>query len=117
MPTPTTRLVNRIRRDFPTPGSSDEVIARLTELPPDAYGRQDAERVQAALVLAARGQWSRFAAGMELLREDWRDVLVAGGLAEGDWPERLDAELPDQATPPAAERAGTLRPSRRRPAR
>ncbi|WP_280840942.1 hypothetical protein [Micromonospora sp. A200] len=52
--------------------------------------------MQTALVLAASGQWSQFVAGIELLRVDWRDVLVAGGLAEGDWPERLNVELPDQ---------------------
>ncbi|MDH6465591.1 hypothetical protein M2302_005793 [Micromonospora sp. A200] len=96
MPSPTKRLITRIRRDFPAPGSSDEVIRWLTQLPSDAYGRQDPERVQTALVLAASGQWSQFVAGIELLRVDWRDVLVAGGLAEGDWPERLNVELPDQ---------------------
>jgi hypothetical protein len=26
---------------------------------------------------------------------DWRDVLVAGGLADADWPDRLNVELPD----------------------
>ncbi|MFC3499851.1 hypothetical protein ACFOOK_02510 [Micromonospora krabiensis] len=64
-------------------------------MPLAAYGRQDPERVQAALVLTASGQWSRFVAGMQLLREDWRDVLVAGGLANNDWPDRLYLELPD----------------------
>ena len=30
---------------------------------------------------------------------DWRDVLVAAGLADQDWPDRLDSELgPDVAT-------------------
>ncbi|MEE6259075.1 hypothetical protein [Plantactinospora sonchi] len=96
MPAPTARLIARIRRDFPAPGSSDQVIGWLTGLPVSAYGRQDPERVQAALVLAASGRWERFAAGIELLRQDWRDVLMAGGLAEGDWPDRLDAELPDR---------------------
>jgi len=26
---------------------------------------------------------------------DWRDALVAGGLADDDWPDRLNEELPD----------------------
>jgi hypothetical protein len=93
VPTPTERLINRIRRDFPAPGSADEVVRRLGELPIKAYGLQDPERVQAALVLAASGDWSRFVALMRLLEVDWRDVLVAAELAEGDWPDRLNAEL------------------------
>jgi hypothetical protein len=60
----------------------------------DAFGRQDPERVQAALVLAAAGQWSRFISVIQLLSEDRRDVLVAGGLAGADWPDRLAMELP-----------------------
>jgi hypothetical protein len=27
------------------------------------------------------------------LRVDWRDVLMAGGLGHGDWPEVLDREF------------------------
>jgi hypothetical protein len=34
-------------------------------------------------------------ARLRLLTLDWRDVLVAGELADADWPARLDAELPD----------------------
>lgn len=30
---------------------------------------------------------------IHLSRLDWRDALVAGGLADEDWPERLDKEL------------------------
>jgi len=28
-----------------------------------------------------------------LCEQDWRDVLARGGLADDDWPQRLDAEL------------------------
>jgi hypothetical protein len=92
MPAPTERLVDRIRRDFAR-GTSDEVIRWLDGLSLDAFGGQDPERVQAALVLAASGQWTQFSAGIQLLRQDWRDVLVAGGLADENWPDRLNAEL------------------------
>jgi len=85
-------LIGRIRLDF-APEHVGEVIGWLDGLPEEAFGRQDPERVQAALVLAAFGDLKRFVAGVRLLRIDLRDVLVAGGLAEGDWPERLDAEL------------------------
>ncbi len=58
------------------------------------FGRQDPERILAAVVLASRGRLDRFFPLFRLLKADWRDVLVAGDLADEDWPSRLDAELP-----------------------
>ena len=95
MPEPTVRLRRRIQRDFP-PGTAEEVIRRIAALPTSVTGKQNPERVQAALVLAAHGQWRRFDAMLRLLDQDWRDVLVAGDLADADWPARLDTELPDR---------------------
>ena len=40
------------------------------------------------------GDWYRFARLTELLRIDWRDTLMAGGLGDGDWSDILDRELP-----------------------
>ena len=91
----TQRLINRIRRDF-VPNDAAEVISWLGGLTEDAFGRQDPERIQAALVLAAAGDLIRFHQLIKLLRLDWRDVLVVGGLAHGDWPERLRNELRNQ---------------------
>ncbi len=88
---PTDRLIRRIRQDFGR-GADDEVIRRLTALAPD----DSSERIQAALVLGAAGKWSRFERQLRQLELDWRDVLVAGGLAGEDWPTRLAAELPAQ---------------------
>src|SRR4029079_892187 len=34
-----------------------------------------------------------FTGVIDLLRLDWRDVLVAGGVAHGNWPTVLDREL------------------------
>jgi hypothetical protein len=104
VPAPTARLVARIKRDFSAgaahelasgnPARWDDVIGYLTGLKIQEYGGQDPERMQAALVLSAGGDWDGFLAAVELLRLDWRDLLVAAGLAHGDWPERLDRELP-----------------------
>lgn len=82
----TQRLVARVQRDFPEPGSADEVVRLLAEV-------SDSERVQAAIVLSSFGntQWLRDA--LALARLDWRDVLVNGGLANEGWPAILDAEL------------------------
>jgi hypothetical protein len=68
MPPLSPRLKERIRRDF-GPGS-DAVISLL------AAG--DVEALRRAL---------------ELGLVDWRDLLVAAGLADGDWPQVLDREL------------------------
>ncbi len=54
---------------------------------------EQGERVQAAVVLWAGGDLGRFDDSLAVCEVDWRDALVRGGLADDDWPERLDAEL------------------------
>jgi len=88
----TRRLADRIGRDFP-PGTAEQVRGYLEGLTAGDCGGQDGERVQAAVVLFSRGQWERFLDMLEQLEVDWRDVLVAGGLAHEDWPQVLDREL------------------------
>ena len=110
---PSERLIRRIRRDFPR-GTDDEVIVRLTALRPD----DSSERLQAALVLGAAGKWNRFEQQLRRLERDWRDVLVAGGLADEDWPARLAEALPCMpAAEQAAGQADGPRPEQPRPAR
>jgi hypothetical protein len=92
VPELTQRLYDRINRDF-APGTAGQVRGYLTSLTADACGGQDLERVQAAVVLASRGRWERFLAVFNLLSVDWRDVLMAGGLGNDDWPEVLNNEL------------------------
>lgn len=86
----TPRLANRVRRDFPEPGSADALIRRLATV-------ELGERVQAAVVFWARGDVVRFDDSLALCEVDWRDVLVRGDLADDDWPARLDAELGSSA--------------------
>ena len=69
MTAPTQRLIRRIRQDFGR-GTDDEVIRRLTALAPD----DSSEHIQAALVLGAAGEWSRFEQQLRQLELDWRDV-------------------------------------------
>lgn len=78
-----TRLVRRIRRDFP---NADQALSIVASCHAD-------ERVQAAVVLWARGDQARLADAARLAQEDWRDVLVRAGLAEDDWRTRLDDAL------------------------
>jgi hypothetical protein len=79
----TPRLRRRVEADFP--GSTEAVP--LVE----AVG--DTERVQAAVVLAARGDLDELRAMADLARLDRRDALVAGDLADAGWERRLDAVL------------------------
>ena len=70
-----------------------DVLRYLEGLSDSEYGEQDRERVQAALVLASRGRRERFDSMAQLLRMDWRDVLMAGGLGHDDWRAVLEQEL------------------------
>lgn len=80
------RLRARIDRDFPDPGSAHEVTRLVAQA-------SDSERIQAAIVLWARGNLGRLLDSVDLTSVDWRDVLVRGGLEHENWPERLDTEL------------------------
>ncbi|CAM5265990.1 hypothetical protein GCM10010329_02960 [Streptomyces spiroverticillatus] len=97
------RLVRRIARDFPEPGSAAEA-ERLLDGVPDGT-----ERVGAAVVLYARGSVPRLRCAIELARSDWRDVLAGAGLADEDWPSRLVAELGTEP-PRSPGAAGPARP-------
>jgi hypothetical protein len=93
----TPRLKNRVSRDFP---GSAEAIRHLRRLPP-GDSPDGEERVMAAIVIASAGRWDTFVYYLRLAAEDWREVLMAGGLANEDWRARLDAELPDEPSLPS----------------
>ena len=80
------RLERRIERDFPEPGSAHEIVRIVASA-------ADSERVQAAIVLAARGDRQELARQADLAQVDWRDVLVNGGLENEDWTALLDLYL------------------------
>jgi hypothetical protein len=85
------RLQRRVRSDFPAAGSADEVERLVADA-------TDSERIQAAIVMWSRGDMSRLRDSLDLAAIDWRDVLVRAGLADDDWPSRLDSELGPTAT-------------------
>lgn len=80
------RVERRIERDFPEPGSAHEIVRIVASA-------ADSERVQAAIVLAARGDPQEVARQAEIAKLDWRDVLVNGGLENEDWSALLDQYL------------------------
>jgi hypothetical protein len=83
----TPRLQRRVRRDF---GEDAElVLERLREYTPAMGEKQDRERLEAGIVLLAKGDVSRLD---ELFARDWRDVLVWSGLG-ANWHPVLEQEL------------------------
>ena len=78
-----------MRRDFRL-AEVEEALGWVAGAWPD---NQDVERIQAAVVLAADGDLAELRRQVRELRIDWRDVLMAGGLGYGDWPEVLDRVL------------------------
>jgi hypothetical protein len=90
---PSARLQRRIIADFgPEASEILEAVCSVPESLPLA-DKQDSERLQAALVMPARGSAADVTNRLRLARADWRDALVAAGLADGDWIQRLDVEL------------------------
>jgi hypothetical protein len=81
----------RIRTDFDgaSAGMSRSVSLRLGMGPESFLG----ERVQAAIVLLANGNFDRFIAALEAAQTDWRDTLDAADLATEDWRQKLDRRL------------------------
>ncbi|KJK48053.1 hypothetical protein UK23_18200 [Lentzea aerocolonigenes] len=82
------RIAARVGRDFGERASEALAALALAET-----GNQDVERVHAALVLMAEGSVDGLWQAVELSAVDWRDVLMNGGLAAGDWPEVLEREF------------------------
>ena len=82
------RVAARVSRDFGAVAREALEALALAET-----GGQNVERVHAALVLMAEGSVDRLWQAVELSAVDWRDVLMNGGLANGDWPEVLEREF------------------------
>ncbi|HWO60291.1 MAG TPA: hypothetical protein VNO31_09680 [Umezawaea sp.] len=57
------------------------------------FSGQGAERLGAAAVILAEGDVHEFRSAVRLANLDWRDLLVAGGLAHENWPDVLDEVL------------------------
>ncbi|KGN29412.1 hypothetical protein N802_11475 [Knoellia sinensis KCTC 19936] len=79
----TSRLRQRLDSDFGA--AAPDLAAELERLPESINSGQDPERIQASVVLGARGSVREFAAMVELARVDWRDLLVCGGLENADY--------------------------------
>ncbi|WP_062312417.1 hypothetical protein [Demequina rhizosphaerae] len=83
------RIAERAADDFGR--SAPRVVSALERLPVSLSA--DPERIQAAVLIAARGDLTMLDDALDHAREDHRDLLDRAGLAGGDWRERLDAAL------------------------
>ncbi|MEV6259885.1 hypothetical protein AB0M42_03815 [Streptomyces sp. NPDC051784] len=94
----TDRLQRRIRRDFPDAKVAEEVESHLRlmvwKLGSDGMVGVGQERLMAAVVIYARGDIRQLKKAVSLAQLDWRDLLVAAYLADEDFPQHLDQELP-----------------------
>ena len=79
-----------MQRDFPA-SRVDDVLSVLSTIPESLplADKQSAERLQAAALLLANGDLEQLHKALHLARQDWRDLLVAAGLENGDWPAQL----------------------------
>lgn len=87
-------VLREVRARFVARDAVDvERLLRATALPfLDAPDRdRERDRVHLAIVKRAEGHFERFARTLALAATDWRDVLVAAGLAHEDWPDVLRA--------------------------
>jgi hypothetical protein len=88
----TPRLRKRIEHDF-EPGSVERVLERLESLELGSATDRGRERIEAAIVILAAGDWYAFERAARDAELDWRDVLMAADLGFDDWPQRLDDAL------------------------
>lgn len=85
-------VLSELRARFSVRDAVDaERLLRATALPfLDAADRdRERDRVHLAILKHAEGSFERFARTLALAATDWRDVLVAAGLANEDWPDVL----------------------------
>jgi hypothetical protein len=86
------RLLRRIKLEFPEPWSSD-VSQLLSTLENGSEGALGIERLQAAVLLIARGDYRRFRHALGLAQHDWRRALELAGLQDDDWMAKLDEQF------------------------
>jgi len=62
------------------------VLGEMREPPAKGEWATTRARVQAAILISAQTKLEKVFEGVANSQVDWRDTLVAGGLADGGWP-------------------------------
>jgi triosephosphate isomerase len=84
----TSRIAARIEEQYGDDASS--VCVLLEEAEVRVFHEAAIERITAAVVILAGGSVDKLLDAIRLMEADWRDLLVASGLAHADWPSDLD---------------------------
>lgn len=93
MTVPSPRIVERLAADFGA--AAPGMLSPLERL--EISQQVDAERIHAAILLAARGSQTMFQDALEHAHADWRDLLDRTGLADENWHHVVDAKFGDNA--------------------
>ena len=88
-----TRRVERYVQEHFQPSEAELVLAALSDWRISYDEEPPGERLIAAVVLASDGRLDGVDDAFRIAEQDWRDLLVGAGLADGDWPAVLDARL------------------------
>lgn len=85
------QLIGYLQRAFDATEAARilEAIDRIDERDVDG---QDTDRIALAIVIVM-GRGIDLASVTALAQRDWRDLLVAGGLAEDNWPSKIAEHL------------------------
>lgn len=77
-----------VHRSFDSADAVQAVAAlnAMREPPPEPAWQSTRTRVQIAVLMQAGGDLQRLHRAIDASRRDWRDTLVASGLADADWP-------------------------------
>jgi len=86
------RIDARVARDFKGRRTAEAAYV-LEEIAVGSTTPEGFERICGAILIIADGDLDRLLRAACDAEMDWRDVLVAAGLAHDDWPARLDAAL------------------------
>jgi hypothetical protein len=90
------RVAARVARDYPVEVQQDviELLDSICRSSWRIFASDDGrDRVQAAVLKLAGGNIDTLLNAAGEVERDWRDVLVAAGLENEDWPARVAAIL------------------------
>ncbi|MCX4696296.1 hypothetical protein [Streptomyces sp. NBC_01408] len=85
------RIVELISREFDG-DFREKIIADLAGVDESTFGVQDLERIAGAIVILCK-QGIQLDVALDVARSDWRDLLMASGLAGDDWQAVLEREF------------------------
>ena len=71
----------------------DQYVERLLEataIPPLDRPSRERDRVHFAILMRADGDFAQFARALATAAIDYRDLLMAAGMGNADWPQVLD---------------------------